>query len=359
MKHNIQIRDLKPANVKMFSEELGAVNWESIFRENNPSSAFEKFNTTLLGIYDLTCPLKSMKIRKKAARKPWVDDELLRMIDIRNALYTAHINEPNEFSSAQFKDQRNLVNSTRRKKMRNFYGEEFKKNASNPKATWKIINEVIRGSPAPQQYSLNSGGEIVRDLDKVCDLFAYHFSKIGETVQSEAAVNNELLIEESTFEDLRGQDFEMKLEPCDSVEIEKIVSSIKSNSAGTDGLNLRTLKSVLPNILPVLVFLINLSMAEGQFPCSLKMAKVIPLPKSGTLSDLSNWRPISILPIISKLYEKIVHKRLYEHLTNCGFLSETQFGFRKRHSTVHAALNLIDKVNGALEKKLFLHDNFH
>ncbi|KAK2704498.1 hypothetical protein QYM36_016782 [Artemia franciscana] len=153
----------------MFSEELGAVNWESIFRENNPSLAFEKFNTTLLGIYDLTCPLKSMKIRKKAARKPWVDDELLRMIDIRNALYTAHINEPNEFSSAQFKDQRNLVNSTRRKKMRNFYGEEFKKNASNPKATWKIINEVIRGSPAPQQYSLNDGGEIVRDLDKVCD----------------------------------------------------------------------------------------------------------------------------------------------------------------------------------------------
>ncbi|KAK2722413.1 hypothetical protein QYM36_002824, partial [Artemia franciscana] len=127
------------------------------------------------------------------------------------------VNPPGPFTTPvyhqQFKDQRNLVNSTRRKKKRNFYGEEFKKNASNPKATWKIINEVIRGSPAPQQYSLNVGGEIVRDLDKVCDLFAYHFSKIGETVQSEAAVNNELLIEESTFEDLRGQDFEMKLEP--------------------------------------------------------------------------------------------------------------------------------------------------
>ncbi|KAK2708052.1 hypothetical protein QYM36_015669 [Artemia franciscana] len=145
----------------MFSEELGAVNWESIFRE-----AFEMFNNTLLGIYDLTCPLKSMKIRKKAARKPWVDDELLRMIDIRNAFNRTHINEPNEFSSAQFKDQRNLVNSTRRKKMRHFYGEEFKKNASNIKATWKIINGVIRGSPDPQQYSLNVGGEIVRDLDK-------------------------------------------------------------------------------------------------------------------------------------------------------------------------------------------------
>ncbi|KAK2701632.1 hypothetical protein QYM36_019727 [Artemia franciscana] len=89
--------------------------------------------------------------------------------------------------------------------MRDFYSKEFKKNVLNPKATWKIINEVIRGSTAPQQNSLNAGGEIVRDLDEVCDLFAHHFSKIGETLQSEATVNKELLIEESTFEDLRGQ----------------------------------------------------------------------------------------------------------------------------------------------------------
>ena len=115
--------------------------------------------------------------------------------------------------------------------MRDFYGEEFKKNASNPKATWKIINEVIRGSPGPQHYSLNVVGEIVRDLDRVCDLFAHHFSKISETVQSKAAVNKELLTEES-FEELRVQGFKMKLELSDSEEIKKIASSIKSNSGG-------------------------------------------------------------------------------------------------------------------------------
>ncbi|KAK2707812.1 hypothetical protein QYM36_015483 [Artemia franciscana] len=94
--------------------------------------------------------------------------------------------------------------------MKDFYGEEFKKDASNLKGTWKIINEMIRGGAAPQQCSLNVCGEIVRDLDKVCDLFAHNFSKIGETVQNEAAVNKELLAEESTLENLRGKDFEMK-----------------------------------------------------------------------------------------------------------------------------------------------------
>ena len=84
----------------------------------------------------------------------------------------------------------------------------------------------------------------------------------------------------------KGSIFWNEIKLCDSEEITKIVSSIKSNSDGTDGPNVRTLKSVLPNILPALVFLMNLSRVEGQFSHSLKMAKVIPLSKSGPLSDL-------------------------------------------------------------------------
>jgi len=113
------------------------------------------------------------------------------------------------------------------------------------------------------------------------------------------------------FEDLRGQDFEMKLEPCNSALIKKIVSSIKSNSTGTDGFNLRILKSVLPNTLPVLVFLINLSIAEGQFLHSLKIAKIIPLPKSGTLSDLSIFREIMTRMMIQNFQETMSKRITY------------------------------------------------
>ena len=121
--------------------------------------------------------------------------------------------------------------------MSDFCGEEFRKNGSSFKTSWKIINEVVRGSPAPQQYSLNVGGNIVWDLDRVCDLFAQNFLKIGETVQSEAIVNRKWLTEKSTFKELWGQYFEMKLEPLDLKEIRKIVSSIKSNSAGAEATN--------------------------------------------------------------------------------------------------------------------------
>jgi hypothetical protein len=66
--------------------------------------------------------------------------------------------------------------------------------------------------------------------------------------------------------------------------------------------------------------------------------------------DISNWRPISILPVFSKVYEKVIHGRLYDHLTSLLALYDGQFGFRKGHSTSHAVQHLLENVNLALEK---------
>ena len=67
---------------------------------------------------------------------------------------------------------------------------------------------------------------------------------------------------------------------------------------------------------------------------------------------MTNWRPISLLPLFSNIYEKIVHRRLYEYLDKLGIFSESQFGFRTKHSTVHAVYHLMECVNSALERNL-------
>jgi len=152
----------------------------------------------------------------------------------------------------------------------------------------------------------------------------------------------------------RGDGCEIILEPCNELEAKKLISSIRSNSAGIDGLNLKTFKVAASYLLLCIVFLINISMEHGNCPDSLKIAKILPLPKTGILKDLSYWKPISVLPLLSKIYEKIIHKRKYDHLTKNGFLAETQFGFRKNHSTAHAEQHLINAVNYALEKGLYV-----
>lgn len=102
---------------------------------------------------------------------------------------------------------------------------------------------------------------------------------------------------------------------------------------GPDNIHPRLLLSTAQFIAEPLCYIFNLSFSTGIFPDDLKIANVLPLFKSGSTDDPNNYRPISILPCISKLLEKIVHSQLYSHLHCSGLLSSQQSGFRPKHST--------------------------
>ena len=98
-----------------------------------------------------------------------------------------------------------------------------------------------------------------------------------------------------------------------------------------------------------LTFIINLSLLTGVVPTDWKMAKVIPIFKSGSMAEIDNYRPISILPTLSKILEKMVHKQLMKHLEFNGFLSEHQFGFRPNRSTELAVTFFTDLIRKEAE----------
>ena len=109
----------------------------------------------------------------------------------------------------------------------------------------------------------------------------------------------------------------------------------------------------LPNkIINCLVHVFNLSLSQGKFITSFKRAKVIPIYKKKTKSDMNNYRPISLLPVVSKILEKIMHKRVYSFLDRNEFFFHNQFGFRAKHSTELATSLLIDRVCNALNKNM-------
>lgn len=114
-------------------------------------------------------------------------------------------------------------------------------------------------------------------------------------------------------------------------------------SAGHDDVPVMVIKSVIGKIVHILVFLFNLSLSTGIFPDVLKTSKVIPLHKRGSKSSVSNFRPISLLSIFSKILEKIIHRRIMRYLTENNLLSPAQHGFVKGKST-HSALNQVMKT---------------
>jgi len=124
------------------------------------------------------------------------------------------------------------------------------------------------------------------------------------------------------------------LNPTSPGEIKLIINSLKSKtSCGLDEVPLTLLKSTPDNIIHAFAHIFNQSFTTGIFISAFKKAKIIPVFKKGFSTDVNNYRPISLLPVISKVLEKLMYTRVVSFLNQQKFFSLNQFGFRKKHST--------------------------
>ena len=111
------------------------------------------------------------------------------------------------------------------------------------------------------------------------------------------------------------------------------------------------IKKCIHAIAPQLSHIINLSLSQGKVPTNMKISKVLPIHKAGDIFDFKNHRPISLVPCLSKILEKVVYDQLYSFLSSNNILYNFQFGFRRMHSTEHAFIDFYDKVSKALQSK--------
>ena len=110
----------------------------------------------------------------------------------------------------------------------------------------------------------------------------------------------------------------------------EILLNIKNSSPGHDDINIKVLKAIKDDIIAPLTHLCNTSLITGKVPNELKIAKVIPIHKKGKLNELGNYRPVSVLPAFSNVYERLVYNRIFKFIDDHNILYNQQFGFRKK-----------------------------
>ena len=148
--------------------------------------------------------------------------------------------------------------------------------------------------------------------------------------------------------------------PINNKAVSDIISKLKpKDSTGFDNISTRMLKFLGNLLTPVLSLVINQSLLTGIFPAKLKIAKVIPIFKKDDNAIFGNYRPISLLPAISKVFEKVVFKQIYSYFQVNSLFFCSQYGFREGHSTELAAAELVDRIydqldNGNISLAIFL-----
>lgn len=188
---------------------------------------------------------------------------------------------------------------------RNYYDLKLANSKTDLKATWNILNEVINKHKQTLTYpsSFKNNGKCLRDSVSIAHNFCKYFSNIGPNQASKIAPTA------ANYYDCLTRQRQELLEflPLTGDELKEIVQTFALHKApGVDNIPMRVIKLSIDEILDPLTEIINLSLESGCFPDALKIAKVLPIFKSGDPERFENYRPISILPAFSKLFEKVV-----------------------------------------------------
>ena len=236
---------------------------------------------------------------------------------------------------------------------KNYYTTAFNERLGDIKNTWKLINSVISKSSnlkKPDFDYFTIQGQKITDKKLIANSFNDYFTNLGiELEKLIKPVNN------SPTDYMKNPAVNsLYLYPTDTGEIINIVNNIKiSNSLGLDGIAIKILKVSITPVAPILSRLINLAFDTGIFPNDLKIAKVCPIYKNNDRHDIKNYRPISVLPAISKIFEKALAIRIENYMNKYNLVSKTQYGFRKGYSSYMAIMEMYNNVAYALDKNEF------
>ncbi|KAL0851758.1 hypothetical protein ABMA28_000070 [Loxostege sticticalis] len=290
-------------------------------------------------------------------KNDWINKNIIDMINLRNDLWTQTKMNPLDINlKKKFEKQRDQVRTTIRKEKRKYYYALFQSNFNHPKKLWELINSLalnkVKNSGAPPKLMSDSG--LITDGNAVCDLFNVFFSSVGSDLANQIPNSyhvdtSNVLMYDNKFSHETTLD---QFLPCNVDEISKIIDDLDSNtSTGLDGISTKAIKCLKNIIIYRLTNCINTCLTRGVFPDTLKVAKVTPIYKSGCKTDPSNYRPVSVLPVISKIFERVLYTRLNAYLVEKNFLNDRQFGFRSQSNTLAAAVDLITNIKINIDQK--------
>lgn len=336
-------RDYDADNIMKFKDIMAQLTFNDIYDEPDFDIAFSKFHDTIKLYYDLCFPIIKTKRHMTTFGPKWITTGLKKSCKTKRKLrYNYYTSRPNEKETNKTKYL--LYTKILKKalsKSQKIINHKYVLNSKNKcKAAWDIIQNKTQGNTVPKCIKeLNIKNETIRDKIVMAESLNDHFIHTP----------NELNQTDKTL--TKNNVTSIFLRPTNKFEIKRVIMLLKNTlSVGYDDISTKILKTCADELSPVLSHLVNLSFIQGSFPTALKFSIVKPLHKKGDKNDLNNYRPITLVPILSKILEKIMYSRIYEYLTKFDILKVEQNGFQRNKSTTLAAYTLVTEITNCVDK---------
>ena len=331
---------LKDAQTNYQFQETLKAGFNNLDFTNDLNTVFSKFMDTFKNVVAQFTVIKV--IRESKTDKPWITNSIKNAVVKKRNRFRDYRNFPTPKNLSLFKFARAKVKKLINASKKQHYSSKLKSLLQKPKKFFKELNKLTGRIKSNPRLLLKSDGKDITDSPEVANLFNNYFVSIGENIVKKIPPPKS---DFSYFEQIRWNERSMFAFPTDYDEVSDTLLSLKlGKSVGFDEISAEILRSCHNVIVPVLVEMINKSLSEGCFPDALKMARVIPLYKSGKRTSIENYRSISILPTISKIFERIMFDRLYCYFTKEKLMYNKQFGFRSGYNTIYALAELIENI---------------
>src|SRR6218665_787429 len=352
--HNKKTRLINENLIQQFTMALKECDWADsrlAIKNGNTAVAYDRFIGNYTEIYNKIFIPVFKKNPRNTPKHPWMSAGLLKSCKTKDKIYIKYKKFPTKANKSKYVKYRNKFKMLKIIAQKTYYQQEFEKYSHDIRKTWHVIKSIINRDQGPNIIDLLKVDErVIRDPNEIAQHFNGFFSGIGNSL-AQKIPPSEKNPEDFMMSPICNSFALIHTTPYEIIELAK--SSRYSRSEGPDGIDPLVGRRTIEQTADLISEIINSSFETGLIPPDLKKAKITPIFKQGDRTNVTNYRPISVLPYFAKLMEKAVSKRLTDYVENAAILYPMQYGFRQNHSVDMALVNIQDLVTKAIDSNQY------
>lgn len=333
-------RIFSETKLRDFCKEVESVEWSDTLDCTEVNEAYNIFENKLKNVLNNLFPIKKISSKKN---KTWITDEIKNLCKQKKDLYQSLLRE--QITREQYKDFCKTLRKHINEAKRRSNSQIIASSTNKPKAAWAIINEQINRTSNSKENSLLNN--IVKkdsntSLAQVLDQANKYFVEACPDVRNGDVDLSKITKYSETF----------RFMLTNANEVYQIIRNLKNKkSVGSDEIPVSVLKTAAHVLSEPISHIINLAFVTGSYPEALKLGYVRAIYKKNEKNKIENYRPITLLSNINKIFEKVIYDRLVNYLESKQILTDKQNGFRRGKSTVRAIYQSLTQIIKSLNDK--------